>query len=90
MSETVLIHFSGPNQPGLTAALTTILADYDACVLDIGQAVIHETLVLGLLIKIPSDNLLYLQNTLVAKSAERFGPLSPVENHCRFVLIRIG
>ena len=70
MNETVLIHFSGPNQLGLTATLTAILADYNTCVLDIGQAVVHETLVLGLLIEIPNDNLLRLQRSLTAKSDE--------------------
>jgi phosphoserine phosphatase len=39
-------------------------------VLDIGQAVVHETLVLGLLIEIPPDNFLHLQNALVKKSGE--------------------
>lgn len=52
MSETILIHFSGRDQPGLTALVTGILAEYDACVLDVGQAVVHETLALGLLIEI--------------------------------------
>lgn len=70
MNETVLIHFSGKNRPELTALLTAILADYDACVVDIGQAVVHETLVLGLLIEIPSDNFARLQSALVAKSTE--------------------
>ena len=70
MNETVLIHLSGSNQPGLTAVLTAILARYHACVLDIGQAVVHETLVLGLLIEIPPDNFLNLQNALVKKSGE--------------------
>jgi len=70
MNETVLIHFSGKNRPELTALLTAILAGYDACVLDIGQAVVHETLVLGLLIEIPSDNFARLQSALVAKSTE--------------------
>jgi phosphoserine phosphatase len=82
MNNTLLIHFSGPNRPGLTAVLAAILADYDVCVFDIGQAVIHETLLLGLLIEIPPDNLLHLQNTLAAKSAElRLQvSLSPVAN----------
>ena len=70
MNQTVLLQFSGPDQPGLIAVLTAILADYDACVLDIGQAVVHETLVLGLLIEIPFDNFLRLQNALAAKSRE--------------------
>jgi phosphoserine phosphatase len=54
MSETILLHFSGPDHAGLTSELTRILADYHVCVLDIGQAVVHETLALGLLIEIPT------------------------------------
>jgi phosphoserine phosphatase len=53
MNETVLIHFSGRDRPGITAELTAILASYDTCVLDVGQAVVHETLSLGLLVEIP-------------------------------------
>ena len=51
MRETILLHFSGRIMPGLTTELTGILADCGACVLDIGQAVVHETLALGLLIE---------------------------------------
>ncbi|MFT4113567.1 phosphoserine phosphatase SerB [Silvibacterium sp.] len=54
MSQTVLLHFSGQDHPGLTAALTGILADFDASILDIGQAVVHETLALGLLVELPA------------------------------------
>lgn len=71
MNETVLIHFSGRDTPGLTATLTAILTEFDACVLDIGQAVVHETLALGLLIQIPQgDSFVRLQNALLAKSKE--------------------
>ena len=70
MNQTVLLQFSGPDQPGLIAVLTAILANYDACVLDIGQAVVHETLVLGLLIEIPPDNFPGLQNALATKCSE--------------------
>lgn len=68
MNETVLIHFSGPNRPRLTAELTATLAHYEACIVDIGQAVVHETVVLGLLIEIPHDNLVSLQKALIATS----------------------
>lgn len=47
--ELILINISGADQSGLTAALTEILARYDAAVLDIGQADIHHTLSLGIL-----------------------------------------
>jgi phosphoserine phosphatase len=71
MNETLLIHFSGRDRPGLIAELTAILASYDTCVLDIGQAVVHETLSLGLLIEIPRDERFRgVQDALVAKSKE--------------------
>ncbi len=71
MNETILIHFSGRDRPGLTTELTAILARYDACVLDIGQAVVHETLSLGLLVEIPrGESFRGLQDTLKAKSKE--------------------
>jgi phosphoserine phosphatase len=71
MNETLLIHFSGRDRPALTTELTAILARYDACVLDIGQAVVHETLSLGLLVEIPrGDCFRGLQDTLMAKSKE--------------------
>ncbi|HZP05558.1 MAG TPA: phosphoserine phosphatase SerB [Terracidiphilus sp.] len=53
-SEAILIHFSGPDAPGLTAGVTSILASSDVNVLDIGQAVVHETLALGMLVEVPS------------------------------------
>ena len=71
MTETILIHFSGRDRPGLTAELTAILASYDTCVLDIGQAVVHETMSLGLLIEIPrGESFRGLQETLVARSKD--------------------
>ena len=69
MSETILLHFSGPDHAGLTSELTRILADYRVCVLDIGQAVVHETLALGLLIEVPADgDSEALKNALTAKA----------------------
>jgi phosphoserine phosphatase len=71
MNETLLIHFSGRDRPGLIAELTAILAGYDACVLDIGQAVVHETLSLGLLVEIPrGESFRGFQDALLAKSRE--------------------
>jgi phosphoserine phosphatase len=47
--EIILLKVSGQDKPGVTAGLTSILANYDAIVLDIGQADIHDTLSLGIL-----------------------------------------
>ncbi len=56
MREVILITVSGQDRPGLTAALTEVLARYDITVLDIGQSVIHNSLSLGLLIESPSQS----------------------------------
>lgn len=52
--ELILINISGPDRKGVISALTEILARYDATILDIGQADIHHTLALGILIKTDS------------------------------------
>ncbi len=54
-TELILLNISGPDRSGITASLTEILADHDAQILDIGQADIHHTLSLGILIKTRSD-----------------------------------
>ena len=54
MTELILLNISGPDKTGITAGLTEILARHDAKILDIGQADIHHTLSLGILIKTDS------------------------------------
>jgi phosphoserine phosphatase len=54
MREIILINITGKDKPGLTASLTNILAQYEVTILDIGQAVIHDYLSLGILVDIPS------------------------------------
>lgn len=51
--EIILLSISGEDRPGLTAALTRVLASHNAAVLDIGQAVIHQNLSLGILFAVP-------------------------------------
>jgi|TARA_B110000902_G_C14291221_1_gene581060 phosphoserine phosphatase len=51
VKEIVLINVSGEDKPGLTSSITEILSQYNVSVLDIGQAVIHNTLSLGLLVE---------------------------------------
>ena len=53
MREIVLINITGEDRPGLTAAITGVLAQGGVDVLDIGQAVIHDTLSFGILVEIP-------------------------------------
>ncbi len=56
MKEILLISVSGDDKPGVTSVITSILAQYEANILDIGQAVIHDSLSLGLLVEIPPQS----------------------------------
>ncbi|HBN15135.1 MAG TPA: phosphoserine phosphatase SerB, partial [Pseudohongiella sp.] len=55
MKEIVLINITGPDRPGLTAAITGILSRSDVNILDIGQAVIHDTLSFGILVELADE-----------------------------------
>lgn len=55
MNQILLITISGKDQAGVTAGVTAILAQHAVSILDIGQAVIHATLSLGLLVELPDD-----------------------------------
>ncbi|MFK7912488.1 MAG: phosphoserine phosphatase SerB [Pseudomonadales bacterium] len=51
-SEIVLVNITGVDKPGLMAMVTSTLAQYQAAVLDVGQAIIHNTLGLGFLVQV--------------------------------------
>ena len=63
----ILINVSGQDKPGLMAWLMGTLEQYGARVLDIGQAVIHSDLALGLLVKVSESEC----EQLVAKLKEQ-------------------
>ncbi len=84
-----MINISGHDRPGVTAALSDILAKYNAQILDIGQADIHHNLTLGLLIKTSSDVSGDIMKDLLFKGYEldvkvRFSPVTP-EDYERWV-----
>ncbi|WP_366186679.1 phosphoserine phosphatase SerB [Flavobacterium ovatum] len=54
--EIILLKVSGQDKPGVTAGLTEVLGNYNAIVLDIGQADIHDTLSLGILFEIEAGS----------------------------------
>lgn len=83
--ELILVNISGTDRPGVTSALTEILAKYEALILDIGQADIHHTLSLGILFKTDSSKSGDILKELLFKASElnvaiRFSPVS-VENY---------
>jgi len=54
--EVILLNISGKDKPGLTSSLTEILSHYGVNILDIGQAVIHDQLSLGILFELPAES----------------------------------
>ena len=68
--EQILIRISGKDQIGLTASIMSILARYDAQILDIGQADIHSTLSLGILIRINENVSGQVMKELLFKATE--------------------
>ena len=101
--EQILIRITGQDRPGLTAAVMGILARYNARILDIGQADIHSTLSLGILIRIDDLHSGQVMKELLFKAEELnvnigFAPISDDEyeswvNHQgknRYILTVIG
>ena len=79
--EIILININGTDRPGVTAALTEILAKNNAVILDIGQADIHNNLSLGILFQSSEGNSGDILKELLFKSYEldvniRFNPIT--------------
>ena len=55
MREIVLLNVTGEDHPGLVASLSDVLNRHGVNILDIGQAVIHDYLSLGILIEVPVE-----------------------------------
>lgn len=68
--EQILVSITGQDRPGLTASVMETLAKYDAQILDIGQADIHSTLSLGILIRISEPNSGHVMKDLLFKATE--------------------
>lgn len=69
-NEIIQVNIAGYDKPGLTTALTDILAKYDAFILDIGQANIHQSLTLGILFSTERDKSGFIMKELLFKASE--------------------
>jgi phosphoserine phosphatase len=82
MNRVILINFSGGDRPGLTSSLAAILGAYHVRILDIGQAVVHETLALAILVEVPAgEEFTPLKKDLIVKAHDldlkvKFTPVS--------------
>lgn len=102
MNKIILINISGDDRPGLTSSLAKILAGYNVRILDIGQAVVHDALALGMLIEVPQDftplkkDLLVRAHDLDLKikfspvSAEAFDQWVRAQGKFRFIITVLG
>jgi phosphoserine phosphatase len=102
MNKIILINISGDDRPGLTSSLANILAGYNVRILDIGQAVVHDALALGMLIEVPQDftplkkDLLVRAHDLDLKikfspvSAEAFDHWVRAQGKFRFIVTVLG
>ena len=92
-NDIILLNISGPDKPGLTSNLTSVLAEYGAKILDIGQANIHDTLSLGILFEIQSGaKSAAVLKELLFKSYElgiqaKFTPIT-LENYEKWVMLQ--
>ena len=82
--ELILLRITGEDRPGLTASFMEILARYDADVMDIGQADIHNTLSLGIMIYVDEMNSGQVMKHVLFKASElgvtvHFAPVSEEE-----------
>ena len=67
MKDIFLINVWGQDKPGVTRVVTEVLSTFEVTVLDIGQAVIHDQLNLGILAAVPASD----GSEALAKSVQR-------------------
>ena len=102
-SEIILATINGEDKPGVTSALTKVLAKHDAFILDIGQADIHRNLSLGILFKTKEGIGGNILKDLLLKAYEldiniRFTPISnerysnwvKMQGKNRFIITLLG
>ena len=82
--ELILLRITGEDRPGLTASFMEILARYNAAVMDIGQADIHNTLSLGIMIYVDEQSSGQVMKNVLFKASElgvnvHFAPVSEEE-----------
>lgn len=82
--ELILLQITGEDRPGLTASIMRILADYHVNIQDIGQADIHSTLSLGILIRVKENCSGQVMKELLFKAGDlnvniRFKPVTMSE-----------
>ena len=103
-SRVLLIDITGHDKAGVTHSLTNILGAHSARILDIGQAVIHDALALGILVELTEEmkssalltelllkaHELGMQIRFTAISEEEYGAWVRAQSKRRFLLTLLG
>ena len=103
-SRVLLIDITGHDKAGVTCSLTNILSAHSARILDIGQAVIHDALALGILVELTEEmkssalltelllkaHELGMQIRFTAISEEEYGAWVRAQSKRRFLLTLLG
>lgn len=79
--ELMLVRITGADRPGLISEIMEILSVHDVHIQDIGQAVIHATLSLGILIRVDEERSGKVMKELLFKTSElgvniKFAPIT--------------
>ncbi len=93
MAEIALINITGKDRKGLSAEFTSILAQYNIIILDIGQATIHDYISLGILVRVMDSQdfpLMFKDMLFAGHKSELKVDITPVtpENYERWVGIQ--
>jgi len=90
--EIIMASITGEDKPGLTSSLSAIIAKYNATILDIGQADIHNSLSLGIMFISAQKDSGNILKEMLFKSSElgvqiRFSPIS-IDEYNRWVSLQ--
>ena len=101
--EIIQVNINGEDKPGLTSALSRIIASYGADILDIGQANIHNSLTMGILFKTTEEKSGFVMKDLLFEASRlgvmiKFTPVTTEEysawvgrqGHGRYIVTLLG
>ncbi|MEZ4816264.1 MAG: phosphoserine phosphatase SerB [Bdellovibrionota bacterium] len=94
----MILHLSGRDGPGITAALSQCLADNDAKLIDLGQSLLHDFLNLSAIVDVPNNSNLIKELLVLSQSKHmRFEVLpfnddnkKKIQKHPRLCITLLG
>ncbi len=75
----MILHLSGRDGPGITAALTQKLSNHGAVLIDLGQSVLHDFLNLSAIVDVPKNSSLIQELLVMAQGLHMKFEIIPFE-----------